>query len=32
LLTPERENLICVDVRGVAEEVCHRRADVSVEN
>jgi len=28
----ERENLICVDVRGVAEEVCHRRADVTVEN
>ncbi len=28
----ERESLICVDVRGVAEEVCHRRADVTVEN
>jgi len=28
----EREGLICVDVRGVAEEVCHRRADVTVEN
>lgn len=28
----EREGVICVDVRGVAEEVCHRRADVTVEN
>lgn len=28
----ERESLICVDVRGVAEEVCHRRADVTVED
>ena len=28
----ERESLICVDVRGVAEEVCHRRADVTVDN
>ena len=27
----ERENFICVDVRGVAEEVCHRRDDVVVE-
>ncbi|MBL0219870.1 MAG: hypothetical protein IPQ07_39145 [Myxococcales bacterium] len=28
----ERDQLICVDVRGVAEEVCHRRDDVVVEN
>jgi len=28
----ERDSLICVDVRGVAEEVCHRRADVTLEN
>lgn len=27
----ERDDLICVDVRGVAEEVCHRRDDVIVE-
>lgn len=27
----ERENLICVDVRGIASEVCHRRDDVTVE-
>jgi hypothetical protein len=27
----ERENLICVDVRGIASEVCHRAADVTVE-
>jgi hypothetical protein len=32
LRVTERESLICVDVRGVAEEVCHRRADVTVEN
>jgi hypothetical protein len=27
----ERDGFVCVDVRGVAEEVCHRAADVSVE-
>ncbi|MBA3463265.1 MAG: hypothetical protein H0T46_25130 [Deltaproteobacteria bacterium] len=27
----DRENFICVDVRGVAEEVCHRKGDVVVE-
>jgi hypothetical protein len=27
----ERDNFICVDVRGVAEEVCHRKDDVTVE-
>jgi hypothetical protein len=27
----EHDTLICVDVRGVAEEVCHRRDDVVVE-
>lgn len=27
----EREGLICVDVRGIASEVCHRTADVTVE-
>ncbi len=32
LRVTEREGVICVDVRGVAEEVCHRRADVTVEN
>ncbi len=32
LRVTERDDLICVDVRGVAEEVCHRRADVTVEN
>jgi hypothetical protein len=32
LRATERDALICVDVRGVAEEVCHRKADVLVEN
>jgi len=27
----EREKLICVDVRGIASEVCHRTGDVTVE-
>ncbi len=27
----ERDKLICVDVRGIASEVCHRTADVTVE-
>lgn len=32
LRVTEHGDLICVDVRGVAEEVCHRRADVTIEN
>jgi len=27
----ERDKLICVDVRGIASEVCHRKDDVTVE-
>ena len=27
----ERDKLICVDVRGIASEVCHRREDMTVE-
>lgn len=28
----EKGDLLCVGLRGVAEEVCHRKADVAVEN
>ncbi len=28
----EHDDLVCVGLRGVAEEVCHRKADVTVEN
>ena len=32
LRVTERGDRICVDLRGVADEVCHRRADVTVED